>query len=112
MDVSPSYHLQLSHPFTMRRDRHSPVLEDDFFNIVFHRIYDPISSDLSPKYFSKSLNLAILCFVLAIGLLLDPEEPPLSSEAAQYYEMGCAAMSLDSPLEQRSISAIQALVSR
>lgn len=83
-------------------------MECDFFNNIFRRVYDP--TFISPQYSSESTNLAILCFVLAIGLLLDPDKSPLSPEAVHYYQMGCTVMSLDSPLEQRSVAAIQALV--
>lgn len=58
-----------------------------------------------------SHKLAILYLVLAMGMLLDLDKPPLSSEATRYYQLGRAALSLDSILEHQSIPAIQALVS-
>lgn len=56
-------------------------------------------------------RLAVLCFVLGLGALLDLEKPSLSAEAMRYYQLGRAALSLDSILESQSIPAIQALVS-
>lgn len=56
-------------------------------------------------------QLAVLCFVLALGTLLDLEKPSLSAEAMHYYQLGRAALSVDSVLESQSIPAIQAVVS-
>ncbi len=56
-------------------------------------------------------QLAVLCFVLALGTLLDLEKPSLSAEAMRYYQLGRAALSVDSVLESQSIPAIQAVVS-
>lgn len=91
-------------------DRYGPVPEEDFYETVFRYVYEPGS--LPTNNFIENQNLAILCFILGIGTLADPNKPALSPEATRYYELGCAALSLDSPLEQRSISAIQAVVCR
>lgn len=56
-------------------------------------------------------RLAVFCFVLGLGALLDMEKPSLSAEAMRYYQLGRAALSLDSILESQSIPAIQAVVS-
>jgi hypothetical protein len=90
------------------RNRHAPVLEDEFFETILCRTYWPGSF---PKQdFIESQNLAIVCFVLAIGTLVDTDKPPRCPEAHRYYELGCVALSIDSPLEQPSIAAIQAIV--
>lgn len=57
-----------------------------------------------------SHRLAVLCLVLGLGALLDLEKPSLSAEAMRYYQLGRAALSVDSVLESQSIPAIQALV--
>ena len=51
-----------------------------------------------------------LCFVLALGALLDLSKPPLSEEANRFFQLGRAALSVDSILESQSVPAIQALV--
>jgi hypothetical protein len=47
--------------------------------------------------------------MLAIGSLLDVEAPPHSYDANHYYQLGRAALSVDSIFEEQSIPAIQAL---
>jgi hypothetical protein len=47
--------------------------------------------------------------MLAIGALLDLDAPPHSYDANHYYQLGRAALSVDSVLEEQSITAIQAL---
>jgi hypothetical protein len=47
--------------------------------------------------------------MLAIGSLLDLEAPPNSYDANHYYQLGRAALSVDSIFEEQSIPAIQAL---
>lgn len=48
--------------------------------------------------------------VLAIGTLLDLDRQSHSLEASQYFELGRAALAVDSVFEEQSIQAIQALV--
>lgn len=57
-----------------------------------------------------SHRLAVLYMVLALGTLLDLDKPALSADATRYYQLGRAALSLDSVLEAQSIPGIQALV--
>jgi hypothetical protein len=47
--------------------------------------------------------------MLAIGALLDLDAPPHSYDANHYYQLGRAALSVDSIFEEPSIPAIQAL---
>jgi hypothetical protein len=47
--------------------------------------------------------------MLAIGALLDLDAPPHSYDANHYYQLGRAALSVDSMFEEQSIPAIQAL---
>jgi len=48
---------------------------------------------------------------LALGVLLDLERPAHSPESKQFYQLGRAALALDSVLDEPSIPGIQALVS-
>lgn len=48
--------------------------------------------------------------ILALGALLDPDRPPNSYDANLYYQLGRAALGVDSLFEEQSIPAIQALV--
>jgi hypothetical protein len=83
-------------------------MEEDFYATVFQPIYETDAH--LPDDFIETHTLAVLYLILAVGTLLDLEKPPLSLEASQYYQLGCAALSLYSPYEEGSIPAIQALV--
>lgn len=58
-----------------------------------------------------SHRLAVLFIVLALGTLLDLERPAHSPESKQFYQLGRAALALDSVLDEQSFLAIQAMVS-
>jgi hypothetical protein len=85
------------------------VLESDFYHVVLRQIYEPHSFNETNELLESS-NLAVLFMILALGTLFDPQMPPQSPEASQYYHLGRAALSLDSPLETQSIIVVQALV--
>lgn len=57
-----------------------------------------------------SHNLAVLLFVLALGALLDLEAQSHSPEARWYYQLGRAALGLESVMDSSALSTIQALV--
>ncbi len=63
------------------------------------------SEPLSPH------NLSILFMVLAIGSLVDLDAPPHSPQSMQFYQLGRAALTLESILEEQTIPGVQALVS-
>lgn len=94
--------LNLTVPFL----RYNPISEKDYLEI-FHHVYDPDT-------FNEPIpaqNLGVFCMVLAIGTLVDLDRPAHSSEAMAFYHLGRGAISIDSVLEEQSITAIQALVS-
>ncbi|KAI0641862.1 fungal-specific transcription factor domain-containing protein [Trametes meyenii] len=87
---------------------YSPLPEAEFEETIFSRVYEQqMETEPSPM---DAHRLAVLCFVLGLGALLDLDSRPLSSEAAHYYQLGRAALSLVSILESQSIPAIQALI--
>ncbi|KAI8996354.1 fungal-specific transcription factor domain-containing protein [Trametes punicea] len=87
---------------------YTPVPEAEFEETVFSRVYDQrMETDPAPM---DAHRLAVLCLVLGLGALLDLEKPSLSTEAMRYYQLGRAALSIDSILESQSIPAIQALI--
>ena len=88
--------------------RYTPIPDAEFYTTVFSRIYDqPIGIDQEPV---DSHRLAVLYMVFALGTLFDLDQPFLSVEATRYYQLARASLSLDSPLENQTIPAIQALV--
>ena len=89
--------------------RYTPIPESEFNETVFSRFYGSAgSADQDPDYSHK---LAVLFMALAMGSLLDVNDSMPSTDAARYYQLGRAALSLDSILEHHTIPAIQALVS-
>ncbi|KAI0763750.1 hypothetical protein BD413DRAFT_483629 [Trametes elegans] len=87
---------------------YTPIPEAEFDEAIFDRIYDQrMETEPAPMDAHK---LAVLCLVLGLGALLDPDNPSLSAEAMRYYQLGRAALSADSILESQSIPAIQALI--
>lgn len=92
----------------IRAHRYTPIPEAEFEEAIFARVYDGMETERAPM---DAHQLAVLCFVLALGTLLDLEKPSLSAEAMRYYQLGRAALSVDSVLESQSIPAIQAVVS-
>ncbi|KAL0567456.1 hypothetical protein V5O48_014535, partial [Marasmius crinis-equi] len=85
---------------------YTPILQDDFNNLVFRPIYEGDSSTYETV---SSHNLSIIYMILAIGTLLDLDKAAHSPEALQYYHLGRAALSIDGVFEEQSIPAIQAL---
>jgi len=76
---------------------------------VFSRIYSGVGLYRDS---AEGHGLAVLYMILALGTLLDLDKPPNCPEATRFYQIGRAALSLNSVLEEESITAIQALVSR
>jgi len=87
---------------------YTPIPETEFYSCVLPRFYEQAALiDQDPM---DSHRLSILYLVLAMGLLLDLDKPPLTSESTRYYHLARAALSLDSILEHQTIPAIQALI--
>ena len=87
--------------------RYTPFSENEFFDTIFEPIYERDKALSDP---TVSHRLAVLFMALALGALLDLNRPPLSSDAMQYYQLGRAALALESVLEEQSVTAVQALV--
>ncbi|KAH9933330.1 fungal-specific transcription factor domain-containing protein [Fomitopsis serialis] len=87
---------------------YTPIPESEFYGTVLSRFYE--IADWSDQDSDYSHKMAILFMVFAMGSLLDLDTAPQSVEAARYYQLGRAALSLDSILEHQTIPAIQALI--
>ncbi|KAI0629194.1 hypothetical protein C8Q77DRAFT_1066223 [Trametes polyzona] len=87
---------------------YTPIPEAEFNESILARVYDHrMQNDPAPM---DAHRLAVLCFVLGLGTLLDLDKPSLSAEAMGFYQLGRAALSVDSILESQSIPAIQAVI--
>ncbi|KAJ7050558.1 fungal-specific transcription factor domain-containing protein [Mycena amicta] len=86
---------------------YTPITEADFYETIYTPIYDPNG----PTYESvSSHSLSVLFMVLALGALMDLDMPARSAEATEFYQLGRAALAIDSVLEEPSIPGIQALL--
>ncbi|KAF8627682.1 hypothetical protein AX15_004301 [Amanita polypyramis BW_CC] len=86
---------------------YTPISENEFYGTVFEPIYQ---HDKALSNTTASHRLAVLYMVLALGTLLDLNRPPHSPDAMHYYQLGRAALALESVLEEQSISAVRALL--
>lgn len=91
--------------------RYHPIKEADL-ETIYIQLYDSQSpdGDAQPSVYIHSHNLAVFCLVIALGALVDLNKPKMSPQAHEYFQLGRAALALDSVLEEHSIAAIQALV--
>ncbi|KAG5645716.1 hypothetical protein DXG03_005411 [Asterophora parasitica] len=86
---------------------YTPITESDFLTTILQPMYEQegiYQSSIS------SHSLAVLCLILAMGSLLDLDLPSHNAESKRYYQLGRAALALDSVLEEQSIAGIQALI--
>ncbi|KAF5383588.1 hypothetical protein D9615_003709 [Tricholomella constricta] len=86
---------------------YAPITENDFLETIFRPMYEQDGIGQSSV---TSHNLAVLLLVLAIGSLLDLDRPAHSPESMHYYQLGRAALALDSVIEEQTIPGIQALL--
>lgn len=84
--------------------RYTPISRTDFEEFVFRPIYDS-DTDLVDSH-----SFAVLYMTLALGTLLDLDLPAHNSKCMSFYQLGRAALAIDSVLEKQSMAAIQALV--
>ncbi|KJA18056.1 hypothetical protein HYPSUDRAFT_45638 [Hypholoma sublateritium FD-334 SS-4] len=83
-----------------------PVPEEDFLEAVLRPLYES-DNPLEPL---APHRMAVFWMVLAIGTLVDLDRPAHAPEAMKLYHYGRAALSIDSVLEEQSITGIQALM--
>ena len=100
------------------------IKPDDLLDVLFPSIYSRIAarSENSTLDGNSSGNgsgdgvdrnaphaLATLCFVFALGCLLDLTRPPYNSEAERYYDLGRAALSLKPVYDSPNMESVQAM---
>lgn len=107
MRLGCTFLIRLLWPTRLTCFRYTPIANDDFLETIYRPVYGQGSIDgdaLSPH------SLALLFMVLAMGTLMDLDQPAHSAQATQYYQLGRAALAIKSVLDEQSIPAIQALV--
>ncbi|KAG5637686.1 hypothetical protein H0H81_003602 [Sphagnurus paluster] len=85
---------------------YTPISENDFLETIFRPMYEQNGIYQGSV---SSHSLAVLFLVLSIGTLLDLNMPAHSPQAMHYYQLGRAALALDSVIEEQTIPGIQAL---
>ncbi|TFK74898.1 hypothetical protein BDN72DRAFT_758817 [Pluteus cervinus] len=83
---------------------YAPISELEFYTTIYNPVYDGDIESVGAH------SLAVLCMVLAIGVLLDLQRPFQSPEAHQYYRLGRIALALESVLDEQTVIGIQALL--
>lgn len=86
--------------------RYCPIPEEDFNKTILRPLYESENS-LEPLAPHK---MSVFWMVLAIGVLVDLDRPAHAPDAMKLYHYGRAALSIDSVLDEQSITGIQALV--
>ncbi|KAH9989851.1 fungal-specific transcription factor domain-containing protein [Russula vinacea] len=87
---------------------YTPIEQNDFYSSIYGRVFDPEAGSDYDRI--QSHRIAVVYMMLAIGALLDLDAPAHSYDANHYYQLGRAALSVDSVFEEQSIPAIQALL--
>ncbi|KAI0305961.1 hypothetical protein B0F90DRAFT_1808515 [Multifurca ochricompacta] len=87
---------------------YTPIEQSDFYGSIYNRVFDLEAGSDYDRI--QSHRIAVVYMMLAIGALLDLDAPPHSYDASHYYQLGRAALSVDSIFEEQSIPAIQALL--
>lgn len=72
-------------------------------------VASPAASDSHNQVVSAQ-NLAVLCTIMGIGVLLDLDRQAHDPSAMKYYHLGRLALSIESVMEEQNIAAVQALV--
>ncbi|KAJ3711145.1 fungal-specific transcription factor domain-containing protein [Lentinula raphanica] len=89
--------------------QYTPIQEVDFNTFIYQPFYEPDDTTVFEEPLANH-NLAVLFLIIALGALLDLEQPSHSSEAKWYYQLGKASLALEPVLDSSSLSTIQALV--
>ncbi|KDR81167.1 hypothetical protein GALMADRAFT_222679 [Galerina marginata CBS 339.88] len=94
-----------------------PIKADDLLNGLFPSVYNRILARTqtvpqpqpADKEYDSPHALATLCFVFALGCLLDLTRMPYNSEAERYYDLGRAALSLRPVYDSPNMDSVQAM---
>ncbi|KAF8894235.1 fungal-specific transcription factor domain-containing protein [Gymnopilus junonius] len=89
-----------------------PIKPDDLLDILFPSIYKRIatrSQDAANGDHNTPHALASLCFIFALGCVLDLTRLPYNSEAERYYDLGRAALSLKSVYDSPNMDSVKAM---
>jgi hypothetical protein len=82
------------------------VPRDNFYRTVYDRFYGTASNADTVE----SHDLALLYMILAVGLQTDPRVPLNSPDAVRYFHLSRAALTLDPPLQEHTLTAVQVMV--
>ena len=95
-----------------------PIKRDELIDDILVPIYN-CKKDPTKKSYHRDAEddegkcphlLAVLCFVFALGSLMDLTLQPCNAEAELYYRLGRAALSLRSVFDSPNIETVQAML--
>ncbi|EJD46940.1 hypothetical protein AURDEDRAFT_184166 [Auricularia subglabra TFB-10046 SS5] len=84
-----------------------PISGEEFEETIFARVYSgavPCVGDITPH------ELALLFMIMAHACIIDLNRPPYNEDAANYYELARAALSLDPAIDHPTIHAVQSVL--
>jgi hypothetical protein len=87
------------------------ITQNTFDMEVFARFYDANWQSPDPMDSSTAHRLSILYMVLAIGSLMDTNQPAYGLEAEKYHQLAKASLFCTCFIEEPTLHAVQALVS-
>ncbi|KAJ7050553.1 fungal-specific transcription factor domain-containing protein [Mycena amicta] len=87
---------------------YAPISQESFDCDVYSQFYDPNAGPPTDQPLLAH-RLALMFIVLAIGQLMDTNEPAYNLEAEKYHQLARAALFLHSFFDQPTINAVQCL---
>ncbi|KAJ7224484.1 fungal-specific transcription factor domain-containing protein, partial [Mycena pura] len=94
--------------FTHAAWMYAPISPESFDTEVYAQFYDPNAGPPSDQPLLAH-RLSLMFIVLAIGTLMDTNEPAYNLEAEKYHQLARAALFLHSFFDQPTINAVQCL---
>ncbi|KAJ6485924.1 fungal-specific transcription factor domain-containing protein [Mycena sanguinolenta] len=94
--------------FTHAAWMYAPISPESFEAEVYSQFYDPNASGAIDQPLLAH-RLSLMFIVLAIGSLMDTNEPAYNIEAEKYHQLARAALFLHSFFDQPTINAVQSL---
>ncbi|KAF7370826.1 Fungal-trans domain-containing protein [Mycena sanguinolenta] len=94
--------------FTYAAWMYAPISPESFEVEVYSQFYDPNASGAIDQPLLAH-RLSLMFIVLAIGSLMDTNEPAYNLEAEKYHQLARAALFLHSFFDQPTINAVQSL---
>ncbi|KZS94505.1 hypothetical protein SISNIDRAFT_46734 [Sistotremastrum niveocremeum HHB9708] len=88
-----------------------PIGRSEFMSEIFSHVFPDGTQTCDPQAL-KADCLAVMFFVLALSILVDPRQPMFDRQANSYYELGCQALGLEQCMNKPTTFGVQTLFLR